>query len=124
MRGGKAPRIAMGHRSAVTEPPIGRFLPNLRFRKTRVQNKEKRVIWSGVVTLTLEIFHPFMGNVNPRVSLSCLVDGNGKASQTLKADAGIDEGKSGEFTQHHQRRDEIVFHPRIGADVEFGQRPS
>ena len=65
-----------------------------------------------------------MGDVNPRVSLSCFFDGNGKASQTLKTDAGINKGKAGQFTQHQQRRNEIVIYPRIGADVEFGQRPS
>ena len=78
----------------------------------------------GVAMLTLKISHPFMGDVNPRVSPSCLVDGNGKVSQTLKTDARINEGKTGQFTQHQQRRHEIVIHPRIGADVEFGQRPS
>jgi len=76
---------------------------------------------SRVAMLTLEIFHPFMGDVNPRVILSCLVDGNGKASQTLKADARINEGKTGQFTQHQGWHDEIVVYPRIGAEVEFGQ---
>ena len=109
----------------VAEPPIGKFLPDLRSRKSRDQIKKTRTCdLVGVEMLTLKVFHPFMGDVNPRVSPSCLVDGNGKASQTLKTDARINKGKTGQFTQHQQRCDEIVIHPRIGADVEFGQRPS
>lgn len=72
--------------------------------------------------LTLKILYPFKGDVNPRVGLSCPVDGNGKASQTLKADARVNKGKTREFTQHQQRRDDIVIYPMIGADVEFRQR--
>jgi len=95
------------------------------FPETRDQIKKARTHGLvGVAMLTLKVFHPFMGDVNPRAGPSCLVDGNCKASQTLKTDARINEGKTGQFTQHQQRRDEIIVYPRIGADVEFGQRPS
>ena len=32
--------------------------------------------------------------MNPRVNLSCPVDGNGKASKALKTDACINKGKA------------------------------
>ena len=73
-----------------------------------------------ITTLTAKIIYPFRGDVNSRVSLSCPVDENGKASEAHKAGAGVNEGKTREFAQHQQRRDDIVSHPRIGADVEFG----
>ena len=74
-----------------------------------------------VTILTAEIIYPFKGDVNPRVGLPYPVYGNGKASETSKADSRVNEGKTGYFTQHQQRCDDIVVHPRIGADVEFGQ---
>ena len=76
-----------------------------------------------VTMLTPEIIYPFRGDVNSRVSPSCPVDGDGEASEALKTDARINERKPREFTQHQQRRDGIVIHPRIGADVKLSQRP-
>ena len=74
-----------------------------------------------VTVLTLKILYPFKGDVNPRIGLACLVDRNGKASQSLKADIRVNERKARQFTQHQQRRDDIVTYPMIGADIEFGQ---
>ena len=93
------------------------MFPDLVFQKHPFRKKTD----SDVVTmLTAKIIYPFRGDVNPRVSLACSVDENGKASEAREADARVNKGKAGEFTQHQQRRDDIVIHPRIGADVEFG----
>jgi hypothetical protein len=75
----------------VTEPPIGRFLPSLRFRRTRIQKEKKLVV---AMMLTFKVIYPFMGYVNSRVSLSCSVDRNGKTPEAVETDARIDKGET------------------------------
>ena len=83
----------------VVQPPTDNVFPDLRFPENTPSEKKKekkRNPDSGAVTmLTTQIIYPFRGDVNPRVGLSCSVDGNGKVSETLKTDARINKGKTG-----------------------------